>query len=87
MKEQIANTIEALRYHYDSEYNLSFDRLDRELKNRELKKLLSFYIDRAHRYGYLSENAYSTYKNFIENLNSGFKFNFSFNFSQELLNK
>lgn len=88
MKEQIINTIEVLRFHFDSEYNLSFDRLDRELKNRELKKLLSFYIDRAYRYEFLNEKIYREYSIFMENLDKGFKFKFNqlgiiFDFSAE----
>lgn len=77
MKEQIENTIQALRSHFDPEFQLSFDRLDREIKNKELKSLLSFYIDRAFRYDYLSENAHSTYNDFLQRLDSGFKIRFS----------
>lgn len=86
IKEQIENTIMALRIHYDPEYHMSFDRLDREIKNKELKSLLSFYIERAHRYEYLNENAYESYLAFLQDLDAGFnlKFNklgFIFNFS------
>ncbi|MDF1865318.1 MAG: ATP-binding protein [Saprospiraceae bacterium] len=86
MKEQIDNTIEALRNHFDPEYHLSFDRLDREIKNKELKSLLSFYIERAYRYEYLSENACSTYLSFLQYLDAGFRLKFNqlgliFNFS------
>lgn len=86
IKEQIENTITALKIHYDPEHHLSFDRLDREIKNKELKSLLSFYIERAYRYGYLNENAYESYMAFLQSLDDGFtlKFNklgFIFNFS------
>ncbi|MFV8342256.1 methylation-associated defense system ATP-binding protein MAD8 [Flavobacterium sp. XS2P39] len=86
IKEQIENTITALRIHYDPEYHLSFDRLDREIKNKELKSLLSFYIERAHRYEYLNENAYESYIAFLQYLDAGFKLKFNklgfiFNFS------
>ncbi|WP_228780256.1 methylation-associated defense system ATP-binding protein MAD8 [Aquiflexum lacus] len=88
MREQIENTILALRLHFDSEYHLSFDRLDREIKNKELKSLLSFYIERAYRYEYLNENAYASYNAFLQTLNSGFNLSFKqlgliFNFSAE----
>src|SRR5690606_12750359 len=88
MREQIENTILALRLHFDPEYHLSFDRLDREIKNKELKSLLSFYIERAYRYEYLSENAYASYHAFLQTLNTGFKLSFKqlgliFNFSAE----
>lgn len=86
MRSQIENTLLALRLHFDPEYHLSFDRLDREIKNKELKSLLGFYIERAYRYEYLSENAYASYHAFLQTLNSGFKFSFRqlgliFNFS------
>lgn len=77
MKEQIENTIEALRYHFDSSYQISFDRLDREIKNKELRSLLTFYIERAYRYRYLSENAYATYLTFLQELDKGFILNFN----------
>src|SRR5690606_25282664 len=88
MREQIENTILALRLHFDPEYHLSFDRLDREIKNKELKSLLSFYIERAYRYEYLGENAYASYHAFLQTLNTGFKLSFKqlgliFNFSAD----
>lgn len=86
MVEQIENTIEALRVHFDPEFHLSFDRLDREIKNKEFKSLLCFYIERAYRYEYLSENAFESYMNFLQYLDTGFKLKFNqlgliFNFS------
>lgn len=88
MREQIENTIEALRIHFDPEYHLSMDRLDREIKNKELKSLLSFYIERAHRYLYLGENAYESYLAFLQYLDGGFKLKFNrlgliFNFTSQ----
>lgn len=88
MKSQIENTIEAIKVHFDPEYKLSYDRLDRELKNKELKSLLGFYIERAFRYNFLSENAYITFNDFLQNLDKGFKLKFRqlgliFNFSAE----
>jgi DNA phosphorothioation-dependent restriction protein DptH len=88
MREQIENTIDALKMHFDPEYHLSFDRLDREIKNKELKSLLSFYIERAYRYEYLSENAYESYLAFLQSLDLGFTFKFNqlgfiFNFSAQ----
>lgn len=76
MRDQIENTIEALRVHFDSDYHLSADRLDREIKNKELKSLLSFYIQRAYRYEYLNENAYESYIDFLQHLDEGFKLKF-----------
>jgi hypothetical protein len=76
MLDQIENTIEALRNHFDPEYNNSFDRLDREIKNKELKSLLTFYLERAHRYEYLSNNAYNQYLAFMQKLDAGFTLRF-----------
>lgn len=86
MKDQIDNTIEALRMHFDPEYKLSKDRLDREIKNKELKSLLNFYLDRAFRYEYLSDIIFENYRSFLQNLDQGFSFKFNklgliFNFS------
>jgi DNA phosphorothioation-dependent restriction protein DptH len=84
--DQINNTIEALRYNFDPLYHHTFDRLDREIKNKEFKSLLSFYINRANRYEFLSENAYKTYIEFIQLLDAGYilvfnKIGVIFNFS------
>tara|TARA_R110000868_G_scaffold159110_1_gene387608 strand:- start:12166 stop:17574 length:5409 start_codon:yes stop_codon:yes gene_type:complete len=76
MLDQIENTIEALRNHFDPEYNYSFDRLDREIKNKELKSLLTFYLERANRYEYLSNNAYNQYLAFMQKLDAGFTLRF-----------
>lgn len=86
MREQIENTILAVRHHFDPNSYTSVDRLDREIKNKEFKALLSFYIERAYRYNYLSENAYNIYCSFLQTLDKGFnlKFNklgFIFDFS------
>lgn len=76
MLDQIENTIEALRNHFDPEYNNSFDRLDREIKNKELKSLLTFYLERANRYEYLSNKAYNQYLAFMQKLDAGFTLRF-----------
>lgn len=76
MLDQIENTIEALRNHFDPGYNNSFDRLDREIKNKELKSLLTFYLERANRYEYLSNNAYNQYLAFMQKLDEGFTLRF-----------
>lgn len=76
IKSQITNTIEILRSHFDPEYNLSYDRLDRAIKNKELKSLLEFYVSRAKRYNLLSENTYLHYMDFLQDLDQGFTFEF-----------
>lgn len=77
MKEQIENTIEVLRHHFDPQYNLSYDRLDREIKNKELRSLLGFYIDRASRYKYLSDLVFDNYNDFLLQLDNGFSLKFN----------
>lgn len=74
---QIENTILALKTHFDPNDFKSEDRLDREIKNLDLKRIFQFYIERAKRYQYLSENAYHSYINFMQTLNEGFKLNFN----------
>ncbi len=49
MMEQIENTILALKTHFDPNNYKSQDRLDREIKNLEFKRILEFYIERAFR--------------------------------------
>lgn len=77
MLDQINNTIETIKLHFDPTRSLSKDRLDREIKNKELKSLLSFYIERAFRYNFLDVNAYNTYNDFIQTLDEGFEFEFN----------
>lgn len=86
IKEQILNTIATLRYHYSPDYYMSEDRLDREIKNKELKSFLSFYIERAARYNYLESEVARLYKDFMNTLDKGFQikfnqFGFIFDFS------
>jgi len=76
IKMQIANTIEALRIHFDPEYSVSYDRLDREIKNIEMRSLFSFYIERALRYNFLSENAHASYLHFLQDLDLGYRISF-----------
>ena len=76
MKSQIDNTILALKTHFDPNNNLSFDRLDRQIKNKELKSLLEFYINRAKRYGFLADNTYQHYIFFLQSLDNGFSIEF-----------
>jgi DNA phosphorothioation-dependent restriction protein DptH len=75
MKEQITNTILALKTHFDKP-QLGSDRLDRELKNKELKSLLEFYIKRALRYEHLDRNTCEAYVNFLQTIDEGFSIQF-----------
>lgn len=75
MKEQIANTVLALKTHFDKA-QAGRDRLDRELKNKELKSLLEFYIKRAQRYEHLDRNTCEAYVNFLQTIDQGFSIQF-----------
>lgn len=76
MESQIENTIEALRFHFDSTYSTRNDRLDRELKTLQLKSLLEFYINRAARYNQLSNEVHEAYIQLIDNLSCGYSITF-----------
>lgn len=77
MKEQVENTIATIKHHFDPNNFSTEDRLDREIKNKEFKTLLAFYIKRAHRYEYLSEKAYVSYLESLQTLNEGFEIKFN----------
>lgn len=72
MNRQIFNTIEALKLHFDNQD----DRLDRELKTMELRSILLFYLQRAKRYGSISQESYGSYIKFISELNIGYNLRF-----------
>lgn len=76
MKEQMDNTILALKEHFDPQNFTSANRLDRTIKNKELKSLLEFYIYRAIRYQHLSPNTGEYYLAFVQSLDSGFQMSF-----------
>lgn len=75
MNRQIFNTIEALNLHFDNQSEMD-DRLDRELKTMELKSILLFYLQRAKRYGSISQESYDSYINFISKLDAGYNLRF-----------
>lgn len=67
MAEQMDNTIKCLQYHFDASYKIP-DRLDRVFKIKEFRKLLEFYIQRAHRYGYIEDVKYDQFMSFLKEL-------------------
>ncbi|GHV15399.1 hypothetical protein FACS1894169_06660 [Bacteroidia bacterium] len=92
MESQIDNTINALRFHFDPDYYLSDDRLDRELKTLEFKQLLEFYINRSARYNQLSQEVRTAYLDVLENLDRGYAISFKrcgiiFDFSASQIHK
>lgn len=76
MQNQIDNTIESLSFHFDRSLSPNNDRLDRELKNLQLKSLLEFYINRAARYNHLSQGVYDAYLECMDNLQYGYNLKF-----------
>lgn len=86
MRQQINNTIGALRQHFEMAVN-GKDRLDREIKTLELRELLSFYISRAYRYHQIDDLVANAYLDMINNLEEGYTMKFKqigiiFNLSQ-----
>jgi hypothetical protein len=75
MHSQIVNTIEAIRAHFDTQYD-NDDRLDRELKTIELQSILLFYLQRAKRYGNISQESYEAFTHFISELHQGYNLRF-----------
>jgi DNA phosphorothioation-dependent restriction protein DptH len=74
MVEQLDETMSCLRYHYDPRLKIP-DRLDRALKQHQLFELLSFYLERAHRYGTLQQS-FTIMKQFIHQLSSDLQLRF-----------
>lgn len=77
MDFQMQNTIEVLKFHFEGNKASDTDRFDRPIKNKELSNLLSFYIERAQRYGLLSQEDKENYLRFITTFEKGFDFTFS----------
>ena len=75
MLSQINHTIEVMKAHFDSQYEMD-DRLDRELKIMELQSILLFYLQRAERYGNISQESFEAYTNFISSLYDGYNLRF-----------
>lgn len=76
VEEQVANTIAVLRTHFDASTH-TVDRLDRELKTRELIALLSFYLARAQRFGLVDADAAAEMQRFLECLDQGYELRFT----------
>jgi len=69
---QITNSQEVLRRLFDPQYR-PVDRLDRQVKIKELSSLLSFYLARSHRYGLVTDAAISGMRSFVESLDQGYR--------------
>ena len=87
MADQINNTEEVLRSHFDMEYQLSDDRLDRKFKSLQLRNILLFYLNRSFRYKLIDDTRFDLYKNFLNTLEDGYditfrKLGFIFSYSE-----
>lgn len=76
VEQQITNTIDVLRSHFDM-HQQTPDRLDRHLKTRELIDLLTFYLARSQRYGLVDVDVAATMRRFIEHLDEGYDLHFT----------
>lgn len=69
---QLMQSEEALRRHFDPQFR-SVDRVDRQVKTKELISLLSFYLERSRRYGLVSDQAAAALRPFIESLDEEYR--------------
>ena len=87
IENQLNNTEVELRKQFDPSIHYK-DRIDRQLKTRELITLLTFYLQRSQRYGLVSKEAGDVFTQFILSLDEGYKIEASgvgliFDFSSE----
>lgn len=71
IESQINNSENALRLHFDP-YVFTVDRIDRQIKIKELISLLSFYLARSQRYGLISPQSAHNFLKFVESLDQGY---------------
>mgnify|MGYP000974804140 CR=1 FL=1 len=71
IERQITQSEETLRRHFDPHLR-PVDRVDRQLKTKELISLLSFYLERSRRYGLVADDAAAVLRPFIESLDEGY---------------
>lgn len=69
---QLNNTEVELRKQFDPSAQY-IDRIDRQVKTRELITLLNFYLQRSQRYGLVSKEAGNLFTDFIQTLDEGYK--------------
>jgi len=72
IEEQLTNTEIELRKQFDPHHQ-NQDRIDRQVKIRELITLLSFYLQRSQRYGLVSREAGLRFSEFIQTLDQGYQ--------------
>ncbi|MCC6613392.1 MAG: hypothetical protein IT320_07935 [Anaerolineae bacterium] len=69
---QISNSLSVLQTHFEID-NYVHDRVDRQLKNKQLISLLEFYLDRSYRYGLISEDSLEVFRDYIHGLDDGYR--------------
>lgn len=69
---QLTNSEKVLRQHFDTQRQ-SVDRIDRQIKTKELISLLGFYLERSRRYGLISETTAPILRDFIQDLDRGYR--------------
>lgn len=72
MTEQMDNTIRV----WSGQFGMKEERFDRQLKQKEMADMLSFYLQRAHRYGLVNEIEQRAGLRFLTNLDKGYAFTF-----------
>lgn len=72
IEQQIQQSVRSLRGHFDPQLTQP-DRIDRQLKIRELAGLLLFYLDRSRRYSLISATSAEEVRAFIETLDQGYQ--------------
>lgn len=71
IESQLVNSQHVLQEHFDPNL-LPKDRLDRQVKTKELISLLEFYLERSQRYGIISDSHVPTFRKFIQDLENGY---------------
>lgn len=75
--EQLLQSEQVLRRHFDPGVDTERDRPDRVLKTQELIAMLEFYVERANRLGFLAHDAYDEAKFFLRSMENGFHMRFT----------
>lgn len=76
IETQLQQSEDTLRYHFDPDLR-PIDRIDRQVKTKELISLLRFYLERSQRYALVSDEAVDRLSNFIENLDEGYRMSYA----------
>lgn len=76
IESQLSDTETTLRQHFDPTLH-PIDRLDRQLKTKELISLLGFYLERSRRYGLVTDDAAPVIRNFIQSLDQGYRLTYA----------